>query len=198
MNDQHYGKTHAAPAVTILKPEAGAIWIGAHTIKYEAESPEGCVLSVRLEYRLAGDDAGWQLIADSQDNTGTYLWDTSKLAKGGLCTVRVGVDSSDGRVAQASSDEFSVVVLERIVAADLDPARGAVRFYHGMEADAVICVYDSVGRSVHNAELPAGTNVHEWDMTMHGRPVAAGLYSYAIVSCDGCQSGAGQIIIDGR
>lgn len=196
MSDRQIRKINAAPTAKILKPEAGMIWIGARTIEYEATAPDGGALTVRLEYCRMGDDASWQLIADGEENTGTYLWDISGLAKGGLCKVRVTAADSGGGIAEAVSGEFTIVVLERMVMAAPDPARGSVTFYHDIREDAIIYVYDAVGRLVHNAELPACTNAYEWDTTMCGTPVAAGLYLYAVVSHDGEKSGVGRLMIE--
>jgi len=186
----------AVPTAKILKPEARTVWIGAVPVEYEATAPDRDALVVRLEYCCMDDDAGWQLIADGQENTGMCLWDLAELARGGLCKVRIIAADSDGRVAEAVSDEFAVVVPERMVMAAPDPVKGVVTFHYDVGADAVIYVYDAGGRLIHTAELLARTNAYECDLTMHGGRVAAGPYLYAVVSCDGEKSMVGRFTVE--
>jgi len=187
---------NVAPTVKILRPEAGETWTRAREIEYEATDPDGDPLTIKLEYDCLGDEAGWQLIADGQENTGKHLWDISKLAKGGLYKVRVTAADPDGGIAEAVSGEFTIIVLKHLVMAAPNPARNSVTFYYDIEADAAIYVYDVAGRLVYSADLAAGTNAHEWNLTTNDRPVAAGLYLYAVVAADGVKSEVGRLVIE--
>jgi len=185
-----------APTVKIVKPEAGETWTRAREIEYEASDADGDPLTIRLEYDYLGDEAGWQLIADGRENAGKYLWDISKLAKGGRYRVRVAAADPDGGTAEAVSGEFTIIVLKHMAMAAPNPAKGSVTFYYDIESDAVIYVYDVAGRLVYSADLAAGTNAHEWSLTTSGRPVAAGLYLYVVVTCDGVKSEVGRLVIE--
>lgn len=187
---------NVAPTVRILRPEAGETWTRAREIEYEASDADGDPLTIRLEYDYLGDEAGWQLIADGRENAGKYLWDISKLAKGGRYRVRVAAADPDGGTAEAVSGEFTIIVLKHMAMAAPNPAKGSVTFYYDIESDAVIYVYDVAGRLVYSADLAAGTNAHEWSLTTSGRPVAAGLYLYVVVTCDGVKSEVGRLVIE--
>ena len=187
---------NAVPTVRILRPEAGETWARAREIEYEATDPDGDPLAIKLEYDYLGDESGWQLIADGQENTGKHLWDISKLAKGGLYKVRVTAADPDGGIAEAVSGEFTIIVLKHLVVAAPNPARNSVTFYYDIESDAAIYVYDVAGRLVYSADLAAGTNAHEWNLTTGDKPLAAGLYFYAVVAADGVKSEVGRLVIE--
>lgn len=187
---------NVAPEVKILKPEAGAVWTGTRTIEYEATDADGDLLTIKLEYDYVGDDAGWQLIADGEENTGKYLWDTSKLPKGGSYKVRVTASDPDGGTAQDVSDEFTIIVLKHMVMAAPNPARNLVTFYYDMDTDGELFVYDVAGRLVHTAKLSATANSHEWNLTTGGRPVASGLYLYVVVTDDAERSEVGRLVVE--
>lgn len=186
---------NVAPEVKILKPEAGAVWTGTRAIEYEAVDADGDTLAILLEYDCLDDEAGWQLIADGEENTGKYLWDISKLAKGGLYKVRVTATDPDGAEGHDVSDEFTVIVLAHAVVAAPNPARQSVTFYYDAETDGKLYVYDVAGRLVYSAELTAGSTFHMWDLTLGGRPVASGLYLYVVVTDGGETSEVGRLVI---
>ncbi len=110
--------------------------------------------------------------------------------------MRVTAADPDGGTAEAVSGEFTIIVLKHMVMAAPNPARNSVTFYYDIESDATIYVYDVVGRLVYSAELAAGTNAHEWNLTTNDRPVAAGLYLYAVVTTDGTKSEVGRLVIE--
>jgi PKD repeat protein len=187
---------NVVPTVKVLRPEAGETWARAREIEYEATDPDGDPLAIKLEYDYLGDESGWQLIAEGQENMGKHLWDISKLAKGGLYKVRVTAADPDGGIAEAVSGEFTIIVLKHLVMAAPNPARNSVTFYYDIESDATIYVYDVAGRLVYSAELAAGTNAHEWNLTTGDKPLAAGLYFYAVVTVDGARSEVGRLVIE--
>lgn len=100
------------------------------------------------------------------------------------------MDDRDVRRRDESGPDVKILTPEE------DPARDSVTFHCDVGADAVIYVYDAAGRLVHTAELPAHAEAHEWDLTMRGRPVATGLYLYAVVSYDGEKSTVGWFRIE--
>ena len=54
------------------------------TVQWQAVDPDNDAseLKINLECRLAGSE-DWQTLASGLDNTGEFLWDTSKLERGG-------------------------------------------------------------------------------------------------------------------
>jgi subtilase family serine protease/uncharacterized membrane protein len=68
------------PQVNVTSPNGAEIWYGARDITWEATSPRGLGLTVKLELY---NGYSYNLIADALPNTGVYHnWDTSKLAGG--------------------------------------------------------------------------------------------------------------------
>ena len=53
-------------------------------------------------------------------------------------------------------------------------------------------------RPVHMAKLSAAANLHEWDLTENGRPVANGLYLYIVITNSGDRSEVGRLVIGRR
>ena len=166
-----------------MKPEAGAVWTGKQTIEWEAADPDDDAddLKITLEYSPAGGQA-WQIIAANQANTGKYVWDTSEVKQGGRYMLRATAVDPEGATGQATSDEFTIVVLARKIVAAPNPARDSVTFYYDLAADATLYVYDIAGRLVYSAELLAAAHAHEWNLTSGDRPVANGVYLYVAVS----------------
>jgi subtilase family serine protease/uncharacterized membrane protein len=68
------------PQVNVTSPNGGDIWYGARDITWEATSPEGLDLTIKLELY---NGYSYKLIADGLFNTGVYQnWDTAKFADG--------------------------------------------------------------------------------------------------------------------
>lgn len=186
---------NAAPTVKILKPEAGAAWAGERIIEWQASDPNGDALKIKLEYDYLGDAAGWQMIAENQANTGQYVWDTSKVAKGGRYKVRITAVDPDEAAAQDESGEFTIAVLAHAVVVAPNPARDAVTFFYDIPSDGTLYVYDIAGRLMHSAELPASANAYEWNLTVGGRPLSNGVYLYVAVY-DGGKSEVGKLVVN--
>ncbi|MGE5574422.1 MAG: PKD domain-containing protein [Bacteroidota bacterium] len=188
---------NVGPEVTILQPEAGVVWTGTKAIGYEVTDPDDNAdeITMRFEYDYLGDDHGWKLIAKDQPNTGEFVWDTSQVKRGGLYKVRVVATDPDGAVGEATSGEFTIVVLSRMVVASPNPASDYVRFYYDIQSDGTLYVYDIVGRLVHSVELASEINVYEWNLMSGDRPLANGLYLYLVVTEDGEKSDVGRLVI---
>ncbi|HBK61873.1 MAG TPA: hypothetical protein DDZ84_13965 [Firmicutes bacterium] len=186
---------NVAPTVKLLTPEAGAVWTGQRAITWEASDPDGDALKVKLEYDYLGDDFGWGVIAENLDNTGQYVWDTTKLTRGGRYKVRVTAADPSNATAHDVSDEFTIVVLTHAVMAAPNPARDRVTFYYDIPADGTLHVYDIAGRLIYSAELPAAINAYEWNLTAGDRPLANGVYLYIVVYEAG-KSEVGKLVIN--
>ncbi len=186
---------NVAPTVKLLTPEAGAVWTGQRAITWEASDPDGDTLTVKLEYDYLADDFGWGVIAENLDNTGQYVWDTTKLTRGGRYKVRVTAADPSNATAHDVSDEFTIVVLTHAVMAAPNPARNRVTFYYDIPADGTLHVYDISGRLIYSAELPAAINAYEWNLTAGDRPLANGVYLYIVVYEAG-KSEVGKLVIN--
>ncbi|HPZ14697.1 MAG TPA: T9SS type A sorting domain-containing protein, partial [Bacillota bacterium] len=135
-------------------------------------------------------------IASEVPNTGKYIWDTSKLERGGKYRIRIiAVDPQDA-CGEAISEEFTVIALTRMVIAAPNPANDLVTFYYDIDTDGELFVYDVAGRLMHAAKLSATANSHEWNLTTGGRPVASGLYLYVVVTDDAERSEVGRLVIE--
>jgi len=185
------------PSVEIIKPTAGQVLTGEAMIEWEAVDPDDDAdkLKITLEYEPAsGGD--WQAIASEVPNTGKYIWDTSKLERGGKYRIRIiAVDPQDA-CGEAISEEFTVIALTRMVIAAPNPANDLVTFYYDIDTDGELFVYDVAGRLMHAAKLSATANSHEWNLTTGGRPVASGLYLYVVVTDDAERSEVGRLVIE--
>ncbi len=183
------------PTVNVISPASGERWNGIQAIEYEAIGVDSEQLAIMLEYDCLADDAGWQVIAEGLENTGKYLWDTSKLSKGGFYKVRVTATDPDGATGQDVSGQFTINVLSRAIIAAPNPAQSLVTFYYDIETEGKLFVYDIAGRLVYSAELSAASNVHEWNVMVGDRPVASGLYLYVVVTDGGETSEVGRLVI---
>ncbi|HPU61954.1 MAG TPA: T9SS type A sorting domain-containing protein, partial [Bacillota bacterium] len=171
------------PEVEIIRPEKDEILAGIATVQWQAVDPDNDAseLKITLEYRLVGRE-DWQIIAKDLDNTGEFLWDTSKLERGGKYVLRITAVDPDGARGEATSDVFTVIVLAHTVVAAPNPASDSVTFYYDIATDGTLYVYDIVGRPVHSAEISAITHMYEWNLESGGKPVANGLYLYFVVA----------------
>ena len=184
------------PEVEIVKPTAGQVLTGEATIEWKAVDPDDDAddLKITLEYKPAsGGD--WQAIVSEEPNTGKYIWDTSKLARGGKYEIRITAVDPEGASGHAISEEFTVIALTRMVMAAPNPANDSVTFYYNIDTDGELFVYDVAGRLVHTAKLSATANLHEWNLTTGGRPVASGLYLYVVIT-DAERSEVGRLVIE--
>ena len=68
------------PQVNVTSPNGSEVWYGAQDITWEATSPDGLDLTMKIELY---NGYSYKLIADGLPNTGTYQnWDTAKFADG--------------------------------------------------------------------------------------------------------------------
>ncbi|BAS26699.1 RCC1 domain-containing protein [Limnochorda pilosa] len=72
---------------------------------------------------------------------------------------------------------------------------GGAGFLTGVEGVAAAGSH-SLGREVHQVELPAGSSAHEWNLAdPGGQRVAAGLYLYRVVLQDGSRLSQGRLVV---
>ncbi|HPU62227.1 MAG TPA: PKD domain-containing protein [Bacillota bacterium] len=184
------------PEVEIIRPEVGEVLTGEVTVQWQAVDPDNDAseLKINLECRLAGSE-DWQTLASGLDNTGEFLWDTSKLERGGRYVLRVTAVDPDGARGEAISDVFTVIVLAHTIVAAPNPASDSVTFYYDIATDGTLYVYDIVGRLVHSAQLPATMHIYEWNLESGGKPVANGIYLYfAVTGSD--KSEVGRLVVN--
>jgi hypothetical protein len=140
------------PEVEIVKPTAGQVLTGEAMIEWEAVDPDDDAdeLKITLEYKPAsGGD--WQAIASEVPNTGKYIWDTSKLERGGKYRIRITAVDPEGASGEAISEEFTVIALTRTGHGSSEPTSDLVTFYYDIDTDGELFVYDVAGRLVHTA-----------------------------------------------
>jgi len=156
---------------------------GEATLEWVAVDPDDDAddLKITLEYKPAADE-DWQAMASDQPNTGNYIWDTSKLERGGKYRIRITAVDLEGASGEAISEEFTVIALTRTVVAAPNPTSNLVTFYYDIAANGTLYVYDIAGRLVHTAELSAAAHAHEWNLHSSGKPVANGVYLYVVMA----------------
>ncbi|NLJ61520.1 MAG: PKD domain-containing protein [Firmicutes bacterium] len=171
------------PEVEIIKPVPGQVLAGEETIQWQAVDPDNDAdeLKITLECRLMTSE-DWQTIASDLANTGEFVWDTSRLERGGKYVMRITAVDPDGARGEATSEAFTVIVLAQAVVAAPNPASDSVTFYYDIATNGTLYVYDIVGRLVHSAELSAAMHAHEWNLDSGGKPVANGIYLYFVVA----------------
>ncbi len=171
------------PEVEIITPTAGQVLTGEAMIEWEAVDPDDDAdkLKITLEYKPASG-GNWQAIASEVPNTGKYVWDTSKLERGGKYEIRITAVDPEGASGEAISEEFTVIALTRTVVAAPNPTSDVVTFYYDIAANGTLYVYDIAGRLVHSAELSATAHAHEWNLHSSGKPVANGVYLYVVIA----------------
>ena len=187
---------NAPPEVTVLRPEAGDVWAGTKAIEWEATDPDddADTLRITIQFQQVGD-VNWKTVAVDQPNTGSYPWDTSVVGKGGRYRIRVTATDPSNASTTVTSADFTIVVLAHTVVAAPNPAKDEVTFFYDIEANGTLYVYDMSGRLVYKAELLAEANMHEWNLTSGGRPVANGVYIYLIAS-GSAKSETGRLVVN--
>ncbi|MEW5766299.1 MAG: Ig-like domain-containing protein [bacterium] len=82
-----------APVVNLISPAGGEIWAGLKQIKWEASDPDGDRLLINLAYTL-NNGVTWEPIISNLENTGRFLWDTSRVNDN--INYRLRVQATDG------------------------------------------------------------------------------------------------------
>ncbi|MEA4884048.1 MAG: S8 family serine peptidase [Clostridia bacterium] len=185
-----------APSVQVTAPVGGEVWYGPKLIKWTATDPEAEPLSITIQVSFDGGGA-WQNIASGEANDGEYLWDTTKLARGGKCTVKVIATDPHGATGQGMSGEITVVVapLNSFLAGP-NPASGSVNFYFNTVGPATLYVYDVAGRIAFSHDVAAGEYFFQWQLIDNaGKPLANGLYLGILVTKDGVKSDTMRLVI---
>ncbi|MFQ6087154.1 MAG: Ig-like domain-containing protein [Candidatus Bathyarchaeia archaeon] len=108
-------KVNTPPIVTLLYPVGGEKLSGVINIRWSASDPDNDVLSVTLQYTTdptpycpTCPPQRWHIISTSEDNDGTFEWDTTKYPNGQKYQLKVVI--SDGKdTVQALSGTFSVI-----------------------------------------------------------------------------------------
>jgi hypothetical protein len=106
------------PQVTVLSPNGGETWWGVQNITWNATSPEGFALTIRIDLY---DGYSYRIIADGLENTGSYEWNTTSYADGssvsdGYYNVRVTATDTYGGITSDLSDDWFMIANRHEVA----------------------------------------------------------------------------------
>ncbi len=96
-------KNDFAPMVSLLSPVGGEVWDGNQTITWTAtdDKDDNADLTIKLEYTR--NDADFSIIYSNHDNTGTYLWDTTRMVDDDSYKVRITARDTKGQESLAMS-----------------------------------------------------------------------------------------------
>ena len=98
------------PAVTVDYPAGGEVIGGIIPVQWTATSPEGLDLTIKIEYKNeTGTD--WTLVADNEENDGTYNWDVTALSANERYMVKVTATDTMGDSGSDVSALFNITPL---------------------------------------------------------------------------------------
>jgi len=98
------------PVVTVDYPTGGEVIGGIIPIQWTATSPQNLDLTIKVEYK--NDTAtDWTLIADNEDNDGTYNWDATSLSSTETYMVKVTATDTMGDSGSGMSGLFNITPL---------------------------------------------------------------------------------------
>ena len=184
------------PIVIVTKPVEGQVYTGSTTVGWTTADYTGMGLTIEIECSV-DDGNTWITLATNEANDGSYLWDLTKLSRGGQYIVRVTAVRPDTVSGSGVSKPFvvSVVGANRFVAGP-NPASDAVNFYINASGDATLYVYDIAGRQVFSQKIEAGQTYFAWHLVNNaGRPLANGLYLCYMVTADGVRTDITRLVI---
>lgn len=82
-----------APVVKLISPAGSETWAGLKQIEWKANDPDGDRILINIAYTI-NDGIAWNNIISNLENTGRFLWDTSRVKDNPNCRLRV--QASDG------------------------------------------------------------------------------------------------------
>lgn len=98
---------NTAPAVSVLQPNGGEVWIGENNILWSANDIDGDTLLIDIYYSSDGASS-WYPVVIGESNDGLFYWDTTIVSDGLVYLIRV--IASDGiDLAQDESDSAFVI-----------------------------------------------------------------------------------------
>lgn len=184
------------PVVVVTKPASGQVYAGSTTIGWTTADYTGMELVIKIEYSL-DDGNTWTTLATGEADDGSYLWDLTKLSRGGRCVVRVTASRPDSVSGSGMSKPFIITAAgaNKFVVGP-NPASDAVNFYVNASGDATLYVYDIAGRQVFSQKIESGQTCFEWHLVNNaGKPLANGLYLCYMVTADGVRTDITRLVI---
>ena len=105
------------PQVSVIYPIGGEVVAGAITILWSAVDDKTVDLNGTILVEYSPDNGvNWSVIASGQDNTGSYLWNTTVVPDGDLYLIRVSATDLAGNVGFDASDSlFSVDNIDSVL-----------------------------------------------------------------------------------
>ena len=98
------------PAVTVDYPAGGEVIGGIIPVQWTATSPEGLDLTIKIEYKNE-TGTSWTLVADNEENDGTYNWDVTALSANERYMVKVTATDTMGDSGSDVSALFNITPL---------------------------------------------------------------------------------------
>ncbi len=184
------------PIVIVTKPMEGQVYTGFTTVGWTAADYTGMGLAIKIEYSI-DDGNTWTTLATDEANDGSYLWDLTKLSRGGQYVVCVTASRPDTVSGSGVSKPFTVSVVgaNKFVAGP-NPASDVVNFYVNASGDATLYVYDIAGRQVFSQKIESGQTYFAWHLVNNaGKPLANGLYLCYMVTADGVRTDIMRLVI---
>jgi len=184
------------PVVIVTKPVQGQVYTGSTLVGWTASDFTGMGLAIKIE--CSPDDGNtWATLATNEANDGSYLWDLTRLSRGGQYVVRVTASRPDSVSSSGVSKPFivSVVGANNFVVGP-NPASDSVNFYINASGEATMYVYDVAGRQVFSQKIESGQTCFEWHLVNKaGKPLANGLYLCYMVTADGVRTDITRLVI---
>ncbi len=105
------------PQVSVIYPNGGEIVAGAITILWSAIDDKTIDMNGTILVEYSPDNGvNWSVIASGQNNTGSYLWNTTVVPDGDLYLIRVSATDLAGNVGSDVSDSpFSVDNIDSVL-----------------------------------------------------------------------------------
>jgi len=180
----------------VTKPVEGQVYTGSTTVGWTAADYTGMELIIEIEYSVDNGDT-WTTLVTNEENDGSYLWDLTKLSRGGQYIVRVTASRPDSVSGSGVSKPFIVsAVGANKFAVGPNPASDAVNFYVNASGEATLYVYDIAGRQVFSQKIESGQTYFEWHLVNNaGKPLANGLYLCYMVTVDGVRTDITRLVI---
>ena len=99
---------NAPPIISLNAPAGGEHWSGVEEITWTcADEDAGDELTIDIYYSFSGGN-NWVKLASSEENDGSYIWDTSSLPN--KATYRVRLEANDGKITayNESASNFTI------------------------------------------------------------------------------------------
>jgi FlgD Ig-like domain/Kre9/KNH-like N-terminal Ig-like domain len=137
-----------SPEIQLIYPKSVATLSGQENILWSANDADGDTLTINIYYS-SDNGITWQILAEKIENTGSYLWDTTKLPNGNTYKIKLSV--ADG-TTEVESQISSVLTISN----DYNSIADSLIWHIRGEGDGIIEV---------NIVAPSNTTGHNYQIT---------------------------------